>query len=126
MGWTIWTALGALWGGLAVIFGAFGAHLLKTRLTPDLLQTFELAARYQMYHALALLCVGQVATRVQTPSLIVSGTALGVGSVIFSGSLYILVFSGQKWLGMVTPIGGVLMIVGWFSLAFAALSMRTL
>jgi uncharacterized membrane protein YgdD (TMEM256/DUF423 family) len=124
MGWTLWIAVGSIWGCLAVVFGAFGAHALKDRLTPELLQTFELATKYQMYHALALIAVGLLGTRVDTVSLQVAGWAFLAGSLVFSGSLYILTLSGMKWLGMITPVGGLGMICGWIALAYTAISMR--
>lgn len=125
MGWTIWITIGGIWGGVAVIFGAFGAHALKNRLTPDLLQTFELATRYHMYHALALLAVGLLGTRVDTAALHVAGALFIAGSLIFSGSLYTLALTNTRWLGAITPIGGVLLILGWFTLAFVAFALRS-
>ena len=125
MGWTTWITIGSIWGGLAVVLGAFGAHALKARLTPDLLQTFELAARYQMYHALALLAVGLLGTRVDSTPLQIAGIAIFAGSLVFSGSLYALVLTQERWLGMITPIGGMSMIIGWFTLAYTAFSLRT-
>lgn len=125
MGWSIWITLGSIWGGLAVILGAFGAHALKSRLTPELLATFELATRYHMYHALALLAVGLLGTRIESLALQLAGIALFAGSLIFSGSLYALALTQERWLGMLTPVGGVSLILGWFSLAYAAFSLRT-
>jgi uncharacterized membrane protein YgdD (TMEM256/DUF423 family) len=125
MGWTTWITIGSIWGGLAVVLGAFGAHALKAKLTPDLLQTFELAARYQMYHALALLAVGLLGTRVDSTSLQIAGVAIFAGSLVFSGSLYALVLTQERWLGMITPIGGLSMIIGWFTLAYTTFSLRT-
>jgi uncharacterized membrane protein YgdD (TMEM256/DUF423 family) len=125
MGWTIWITIGGIWGGLAVIFGAFGAHALKSRMTPDLLQTFELATRYHMYHALGLLAVGLLGTRVDTTALHVAGALFIAGSLIFSGSLYILALTNTRWLGAITPIGGILLILGWFTLAYVAFALRS-
>ncbi len=124
MGWTIWITIGGIWGGLAVVCGAFGAHALKSRLAPDLLQTFELATRYHMYHALAILAVGLLGTRVDTMALHTSGALFVAGSLIFSGSLYTLALTNTRWLGAITPIGGVLLILGWFALGYAAFAMR--
>jgi uncharacterized membrane protein YgdD (TMEM256/DUF423 family) len=110
---------GALFGMLGVIAGAFGAHGLKDVLEPGDLQTFETAVRYQMYHALALVGLGlmpKACPRTQH----VAGWSFVAGILIFSGSLYILVLSGARWLGAVTPIGGTLMILGWALLALAA------
>jgi len=111
-------ALGALLGGLAVVAGAFGAHGLRDRLAPDLLAVFETAARYEMYHALALVLVGLIAPRV--PAAVPAGWCFVAGTLIFSGSLYALALTGQRWLGAITPFGGVAFIAGWALLAWAA------
>ena len=114
-------ALGSLSAGIAVAAGAFGAHALRARLSPADLATFETGARYQMYHALALLAVAWVAQ--QWPGTLprTAGWLFVAGTVIFSGSLYTLVLSGQRWLGAVTPIGGVAFLAGWACLLAAAL-----
>ncbi len=112
---------GAIFGGLAVALGAFGAHALAGKLSANDLSTFETAVRYQFYHALALLAVAAVLGRwPQASAAVLAGWLFVVGVVIFSGSLYVLVFSGVRWLGAITPIGGVAMIAGWVSLAVAA------
>ena len=111
--------LGALFAGAAVGAGAFGAHGLRGRLTPDLLDIFETAVRYQMYHALALLAVALGALRWPGGLLPLAGWLFVAGMVIFSGSLYVLSLSGIRWLGAITPIGGVLLIVGWLVAAWA-------
>ncbi|MGH7703369.1 MAG: DUF423 domain-containing protein [Gemmatimonadales bacterium] len=117
--------LGAAAGFLAVAAGAFGAHALRTRLPPDLLAVFETAARYQMYHALALFAVGWVAARSagQEPSagalLQWAGWLFVTGIVLFSGSLYALALTGDRWLGAVTPLGGLAFLAGWLCLAMA-------
>src|SRR5687768_4074276 len=124
----LWLIVGAILGGLAVAAGAFGAHgledhLRKDGLTPDeqrLLDVWETAARYQMYHALALLAVSWLTARRCTLTVNLAGTAMTAGAVIFSGCLYGLVLSGVKQLGAIVPIGGGLMIVGWICLAIAA------
>ncbi len=110
--------LGALFGALAVMTGAFGAHGLEKRLSPDDLATWEVAVKYQMYHALALLAVAALkAAGVQVGS---STTWLfAAGIMIFSGTVYVLALGGPRWLGAVTPIGGVLLIGGWATLAWA-------
>lgn len=120
MTWTIWIMIGSLAGALAVGFGAFGAHALRERLDPDALAIFDLAARYQMYHALALLAVGFMALRVDSLTVRIAGGGFALGILLFSGSLYVLAISGQRWLGMITPIGGVALIAGWVALAMAA------
>ncbi len=111
--------IGALSGALAVMLGAFGAHALRARLSPELLDTFETGVRYQMYHALALLAIGFVISR-SGPSTLLSaaGWLLIAGTLIFSGSLYLLAATNFKWLGEITPLGGVAFILGWLCLAF--------
>jgi len=116
-----WFAVGAVAAALAVGLGAFGAHGLKSRVSADLLVVFETAVRYHMYHALALLAVGWAATRWTNGWIGVAGWLFLAGIVIFSGSLYVLVLSGQRWLGAITPIGGLALILGWLSLALGAL-----
>src|SRR5687768_845323 len=104
----------------AVAAGAFGAHGLRARLSPDMLAVFETAARYHMYHALALL--GAAWAHQQWPGSlsVAAGWLFMVGIVVFSGSLYVLSISGIRWLGAITPIGGVAFMAGWFCLALAA------
>jgi uncharacterized membrane protein YgdD (TMEM256/DUF423 family) len=114
-------ALGALSGALAVAAGAFGAHGLRGRLSPDLMAIFETAARYHMYHALALIAVAAIATRLQGRGADVAGWLFVAGTVVFSGSLYLLALGGPRWLGAVTPLGGLCFIVGWVALAWSAL-----
>lgn len=113
--------LACLLGGLAVALGAFGAHALEGRLSAGDLATYETAVRYQFYHALALIAVVVVLGRwPQATAAIAAGWLFVAGIAIFSGSLYVLVFSGIRWLGAITPIGGVAMIAGWLTLAWAA------
>lgn len=112
--------LGALSAGIAVAAGAFGAHGLRARLDPDLLAVFETAARYQMYHALALLAVGWAAARWPGGSAGAAGWLFVAGTVLFSGSLYVLTLTGVRWLGAITPLGGVAFLAGWAALAWAA------
>jgi uncharacterized membrane protein YgdD (TMEM256/DUF423 family) len=119
-----WIRAGAILGGLAVAAGAFGAHGLKSRVSAPSLEIFETTARYQMYHALALLAVGILARMAVKeppgPALAVAGWCFVVGTLIFSGTLYGLVLTGKTWLGAITPIGGTLLIVGWVALAAGA------
>jgi uncharacterized membrane protein YgdD (TMEM256/DUF423 family) len=114
------TMIGAVLGFLAVAAGAFGAHALRARLTPADLEIFETAARYQMYHALALLGAAWVAARWPGGAATAAGWLFLAGTVVFSGSLYLLVLTGQRWLGAVTPLGGVALLAGWLALAWAA------
>ena len=113
-------AAGCVSAFMAVALGAFGAHGLRTRLVPDMLSVFEVAVRYQMYHALALLGVGALAGRVAAGPAAVAGWLFVVGTVVFSGSLYALSLTGHRWLGAVTPLGGVAFLAGWLVLAWAA------
>ena len=114
-------ALGALSAFLGVTAGAFGAHALKSRLAPDMLAVFEVAVRYQMYHAFALIVCAWAVTK--WPGMLVntSGWLFVAGTIVFSGSLYALSLSGVRWLGAITPIGGVAFLVGWICLAAAAM-----
>jgi uncharacterized membrane protein YgdD (TMEM256/DUF423 family) len=120
----LFLSLGAIFGLLGVAAGAFGAHVLRGRLTPDDLQIFETAVRYQMYHALALLAVGLFSVRFASASATAAGWCFLAGIVIFSGSLYLLVLSGARWWGAVTPIGGVGFLIGWLFLLWAALRLE--
>jgi uncharacterized membrane protein YgdD (TMEM256/DUF423 family) len=113
--------LGSLLGGLAVALGAFGAHTLESRLTPERLANFETAARYQMTHALALLAVALwLRARPDVPLLNGAGWLFVVGIVLFCGSLYLLSVTGMRWLGAVAPLGGIAFIAGWGCLFLAA------
>ncbi len=116
--------LGALSAGLSVAAGAFGAHALRARLDAGDLATFETAARYQMYHALALVAVAWVMQQAPGGLPRAAGWLFVAGTLVFSGSLYTLVLTGQRWLGAVTPIGGVAFLAGWACLAAAALRLR--
>jgi len=108
--------LGSLSGFIAVAAGAFGAHGLRSRLTPDLLAVFETAARYQMYHALGLLAVAWAVTRWPGSMAVWAGWFFCAGTVIFSGSLYALALTGLRWLGAITPLGGLCFLGGWLCL----------
>ena len=114
-------AFGSGFALIAVITGAFAAHTLKTRLSPDMFQVFEVAARYQMYHALGLIAVAWAASQWSSQLVTASGWLFVAGIVIFSGSLYILSLTGIRWLGAITPIGGVAFIIGWGCLLWAAI-----
>jgi len=116
----IFAALGAASGFVGVAAGAFGAHGLKARLTPELLAVFDTAARYQMIHALALLAVAWAIGRWPGRAAVASGWCFVAGTLIFSGSLYLLALTGVRGLGAITPVGGVLFLCGWLLLALAA------
>jgi uncharacterized membrane protein YgdD (TMEM256/DUF423 family) len=113
--------LGSISGGLAVALGAFGAHGLRDRLAPDLQATFETGVRYQMYHALALLAVAWAVGRWANSAFpTAAGWLFVAGTLLFSGSLYLLAITGTRWLGAITPLGGVAFIAGWLCLLLAA------
>jgi uncharacterized membrane protein YgdD (TMEM256/DUF423 family) len=111
--------LGALFAFLGVAFGAFGAHGLRSRLSPEMLAVFETAVRYQMYHALAILLVGLMMAPMGGWAIQTAGWAFVLGIVIFSGSLYLLALTGTTMWGAVTPIGGLAFLVGWACLIIA-------
>jgi uncharacterized membrane protein YgdD (TMEM256/DUF423 family) len=113
-------SLGAVSAFVAVAAGAFGAHALRARLSPELLAVFETGARYQMYHALALIVTAWAAARWPGPLPQAAGWLFLAGTMLFSGSLYALALSGVRWLGAITPLGGVAFLMGWICLALAA------
>ena len=117
-------SLGAVLGLLGVGLGAFGAHGLQGRLNPADLATFETAVRYQMYHALALLLVALLLARNPGGAATFAGWAFLGGALVFSGSLYMMILTDQRWLGAVTPLGGVAFLVGWGVLAWSFLQNR--
>ena len=113
--------LGSLAGFLGVAAGAFGAHGLRGRLSPDMLAVFETAVRYQMYHVFALLITAAVIGRAGDARLLtIAGWSFVTGMVLFSGSLYALALTGVSGLGAVTPLGGLAFLVGWACLAIFA------
>ena len=109
---------GSIMAFLAVALGAFAAHGLKSRLSADMLTIFEVGVRYHMYHALALLAVAWASSRWPESSAQFAGWSFIIGIIIFSGSLYILSITGMRWLGAITPIGGVAFLLGWLILAW--------
>ena len=116
----LFITLASLSGMLAVAFGAFGAHALKDRLDDYALGVFETAVQYHFYHSLALLAVGVIALQQPQAALLrSSGWLFLLGIVVFSGSLYLLSMTGMRWLGAVTPLGGLSFIAGWACLAAA-------
>ena len=113
--------LASLSGLLAVVFGAFGAHALKARLDDYAMGVFQTAVQYHFYHSLALLAVGVIAlSQPHTALLRSSGWLFIIGIAVFSGSLYLLSISGVRWLGAITPLGGLAFIAGWGCLAAAS------
>ena len=106
-------AIGSILAGLGVVLGAFGAHALKASLTPTTLATFETGVRYQIYHGLGLLALAWAISNWPERRLVPAAWLLLAGTVVFSGSLYLLVLTGARWFGAITPVGGVALIVGW-------------
>jgi uncharacterized membrane protein YgdD (TMEM256/DUF423 family) len=113
----VFAVCGAVSAFIAVAAGAFGAHALKSIVAPDLLAVFETGARYQMYHALGLIAVAWALGRAPIPAVRAAGWLFLAGTLLFSGSLYLLALSGQRWLGAVTPLGGLSFLAGWLALA---------
>jgi len=114
----LFVGLGAFAAFIAVALGAFAAHALKSRLTADALALFEIGVRYQLYHALGLLAVA--VARAHWPTAGAAGWFFVTGIVLFSGSLYLLAFGGPRWLGTITPLGGLSFLTGWAVLAWVA------
>jgi uncharacterized membrane protein YgdD (TMEM256/DUF423 family) len=113
--------IGALAGATGVALGAFGAHALRSRMTPEMLAVFETGVRYQMYHALALVALAALEPRLGGYLVLTAGWAFTLGIVLFSGSLYVLALTGVSTFGIVTPFGGLAFLVGWAALAIAAI-----
>jgi uncharacterized membrane protein YgdD (TMEM256/DUF423 family) len=113
--------IGALAAFLAVALGAFGAHALRGRLSPEMLAVFETGARYQMYHALAIILVALIAARFDGWLVRAAGWSFTAGIVLFSGSLYALAVTGTTVFGAITPLGGVAFLIGWASMIMLAL-----
>ncbi len=124
MSWLNFILWGSVFCGLGVGFGAFGAHALKDSLSEYAMGIFDTAVKYQMYHGLALLAVGFVSSRMGVFPVKLAGILFSVGIIFFSGSLYILAISGIRWLGAITPIGGLCFIAGWISLAYSVVAYR--
>jgi uncharacterized membrane protein YgdD (TMEM256/DUF423 family) len=116
---------GTLFGMLGITAGAFGSHYLKNKFTPEDLSIFEVAVRYQMYHALALIALAAILGWMSSNWIVATGWCWIFGTLIFSASLYLLVFTGVRTWGAVTPIGGILLVAGWGLLVVAALFLRT-
>ena len=112
----LFLAAGALGGFLTVAFGAFAAHGLRQQISPEMLLVFNKGVLYQGLHALALLATGIMSTRNASRALSIAGWSFLLGIMLFSGSLYLLAMTGSSWLGILTPVGGISFLVGWFSL----------
>jgi uncharacterized membrane protein YgdD (TMEM256/DUF423 family) len=116
----LWFGLGAVSALLAVALGAFGAHALRARLSPDNLAVFQTGVQYQMFHGLALLAVAYAAGRWGGALPLWAGILFLAGTVLFSGSLYLLTLTGARVLGPLTPVGGLAFLAGWVCLAATA------
>jgi uncharacterized membrane protein YgdD (TMEM256/DUF423 family) len=122
----LFITLASINGFIAVSLGAFAAHGLRERITPELLNTFQTGVQYHMYHSLALFGVGLLAISFPNVSLLkTSGYLFMTGILLFSGSLYVLSLSGIRWLGAITPIGGVAFLAGWGCLVWAMATVQT-
>jgi uncharacterized membrane protein YgdD (TMEM256/DUF423 family) len=116
----IYRLLGSILAFSAVLLGAFGAHALKETLSAyDSIQTWETAVRYQMWHAIALILLSMISLSNPTPKM--TGPCFTIGTLLFSGSLYGLALDGPKWLGPLTPLGGLSLMIGWLLLACSSL-----
>ena len=116
-----WVFTGAIFGFLSVALGAFGAHGLSKRLDERALAIFQTGVQYQMFHAVALVAMGVWSASQPDLSVKLAGWAFTAGTLLFSGSLYVLALTDLKFFGMVTPVGGVLFLIGWAALAIKAL-----
>jgi uncharacterized membrane protein YgdD (TMEM256/DUF423 family) len=117
----LYVLVGSALGFIGVAAGAFGAHALKSRVAPELLAVFETGVRYQLFHALALIAAAAASPHLGGGALRAAAACFAAGTLIFSGSLYILTLTGVRAWGAVTPIGGVLLLAGWAALAASTL-----
>jgi uncharacterized membrane protein YgdD (TMEM256/DUF423 family) len=122
MAWTTWITIGSFSGAISVLLGAFGAHAMKGKFSDEYLAVFETGVRYQIIHALAIIAVAMVAARIDGTAIKMAGYLFLVGSILFSGSLYALVWTGQRSLGMITPVGGLALIMGWILLGISTMT----
>lgn len=118
----LFLTLGSLSAFIGVAADAFGAHGLKHRLSTEMLAVFEVAVRYQMYHAFALIAAAWVQSKWPSAIVTIGGWCFTVGTILFSGSLYLMSLSGLKWLGAITPLGGLVFLAGWICIARGAWS----
>jgi uncharacterized membrane protein YgdD (TMEM256/DUF423 family) len=118
----LFIAIGAVACALGVVLGAFGAHALKARLSPEALAVYQTGVQYHVWHGLGLVAIGVVAVHLPASApLRWAGWLMLAGIVLFSGSLYLLAASGARWLGAITPFGGAAFIAAWLALAYAVL-----
>lgn len=115
----IFLLVGAVYGFIAVALGAFGAHGLEGKISEKALANWDKAVQYQMFHAVALFITAFIMQKVASTQLVVAGWSFLVGVVLFSGSLYLYATTGQKFLAMITPFGGLAFLVGWVLLGYA-------
>lgn len=120
--WTWWFAAGSFLSAIGIGGGAFGAHALKGRLTPEDMAIFDTASRYLSIQSIGLIGIALLMTRIDSLALKISAVAMFLGILIFSGTLFLLVGTGVRWLGAITPIGGTLMIIAWLMAGWAAIS----
>ncbi len=120
--WTWFIALGSLLSAAAIGAGAFGAHALKGKLTPEDAAIYETASKYLTTQSLGIIIIALFMTRIDSAALKIAAFAISIGAIIFSGSLFALVATGHRWLGAITPIGGVLLILAWLLTGWAAIS----
>lgn len=117
----IFLTLGSISGALAIVLGAFGGHALRRRMAKETLQAYEISVRYHLIHALALLAIALFAGQMPDNRLwSAAGWAFFAGTVVFSGSLYLLTAFGRRWLGLLTPLGALALLTGWLLLGAAA------
>ena len=110
--------IGSIFAAFSVLLGAFGAHGLKSKINPMGLEIFETGVKYQMYHSLGLIIIGLMGFQFKNDILTTPVFLLFSGTIIFSGSLYILALTNLRWFGAITPIGGVCLVLGWTLLSF--------
>lgn len=122
----VFLTFSSLFGLIGIAAGAFGAHLLKSKFSPETFDVYEVAVRYQLFHAIALLGLTALLGTVHTGWFTMAGILFIAGTLLFSGSLYALVFSGIRSWGAVTPVGGILLLLGWLSLLMGGLFARSI
>ena len=116
----IFIVLGALSAFIGVAAGAFGAHGLKSRISTEMISVYEVGVHYQMYHAFALIAAAWVQSKWPSALVTTGGWLFVIGTILFSGSLYFMSWSGIRWLGAITPLGGLAFLSGWVCIACAA------
>ena len=121
----LWLIIGAIGAALGVSAGAFGAHMLDGVVSPSTYITFTKGVRYQMYHSIALIFVAIFASQTSLKSLNISGWCFLIGILTFSGSLYLIVFTGIQWLEWITPVGGFAFVFGWIFLAYSGFQQKS-